>query len=156
MNIDDLRAIPGDDVDALYAAIGGLLVRTMPDMVGITRDEALQVVWDSFVSFFSSRPESPPFDWIVSAALTSRYRQKRRAGVPLAAPPDPMQPQEPAPLSRAFASLSPREREAVRLALTEKLSAAEIAAELGVSLKYAKALVQRATAKLRRFTEEST
>ena len=156
MNTDDLRATPGDDVETLYAAIGELLVRTLPDMFPITREEAQQIVWKAFVSFFSSRPESPPFDWIVCAALTSRCEQRRPAGVPLAAPPDPPEQPEPAPLSRAFALLSPREREAVLLALAERLSAEEIAAELEVSTTYAKTLVQRATAKLRKFTEEST
>jgi len=153
MLVDELRELPGDDVERLYAVLGGLLLRTMPDVLGIAPEEARRVVDESFVCFLAGQPPSVPCDWIVAAALAGGRGRRRAAGVPLNGPPESF-PLQRRPFERALASLSPREREAVSLALTENLSFEGIAAALDVTPRYAEKLFRRATAKLRKSIEE--
>jgi DNA-directed RNA polymerase specialized sigma subunit len=117
------------ELEELYRSIGSVLLRTLADMYGISREEAERIVGEVFMMYVStSEPGGDPASWIHLAVHAEAARYRR---------------------SVALAALPEDAREALRLRFQEKRTYPEIAAALGVTKRFAEKLVAKALAELR-------
>lgn len=160
MAADDPHAVPADDVEELYAVIGGLLLRTLPGLFHITSEDAETAIYETFVCYLTSKPPGSPANWIIAGAVGKARAQREICGAPFAGMLDSSEPEPDLPeptidvLKRALARLSEREREAVQMAVFAKMPVDQVAAALQITPAYVGKLVRRALEKLRTYIEE--
>ena len=151
--MSDQQRRPERDVAAEVAIVTGkLLVETLPERFGIPQETANAVVLEAVMAWLASGVlDAPPAQFVYRAAVGALCEQAAEEN----ARPAPFPPRE-APnaatsmFERAAAFLNAVEREALRLLLVEKKSYREIAAEMNVTVRYAKRLAEGAADKVRR------
>jgi DNA-directed RNA polymerase specialized sigma24 family protein len=150
-----------DELDDLYAALSPSLRRTLAFSFPISDMEAQAVVLEAFLGCLTFMPPGwEPSDWITRLACeNARGLALAQAGPPaLPEPPEPPGAERSLELyvlyERALGTLPGKQRQALTMLLIESKSYFEIAAELDVTVVYAKKLIRAAAAHLRKWAKE--
>jgi RNA polymerase sigma factor (sigma-70 family) len=151
-----------EGIERLYDVLGGMLQRTVSDRFGIPAEDARSLVHDAFTAYLiSGVTVNDPEAWLIAAVCHSAmtYRRAHASVDESVTPRDATMEQiqsirDVLFLQDAIATLPERAREAVRLRFSEKITNADIAAQLGVSEFYVQNAVKKAVLKLRKLQRQ--
>jgi RNA polymerase sigma factor (sigma-70 family) len=149
---------PAETVDgALYETLGRTLQTILTLKFGLPLEVAESLVDETFATYYTE--DDRPSDanaWLIGAACRSAKTYLQRRGLALTDAPDDAREVENLLFHREALELLPeRARQALSLRFRERRTYDEIAAEFDVAPYYAKQLVAKAVAKLRKVIRET-
>lgn len=148
-----LRRFPKMRDERFCEELGGVLLRLLARKFAVPPDDAESLVEEAFIGYKSLHLPPPDVEaWLIAAVCRGAKVYRQRRG--LDADDDPQVSKESIFVRAAMDTLGECAREALRLRFDERMSYAEIAAELNISAFAAERMVAQAVAKIRKLQRE--